>query len=830
MELLKKYMNPIQMKKVRGESMKVPIIGKMKSIQNKFAFPVILLVIMILIASNFNAIKKAKEQYYLNLKEHAISTAELGSATLVNPLWNFNMDAVKDSGESLLDNQSVGYVEIRNSDDKQVFRFAKSDELYKKSSWIYVDKNIIKDNKKIGYIKIGVTRYFEQQYIKEDIIEAGTQIVIMSIILWSMIIAISTYVTKPIKKLKAFAEELSVGNLDSNINIETEDEIGEFAKVFNYMIDKLASIYKQLELVCYDLADKEEELRMRYDDLRISEVALRNSEERYRLALEGVNDAIWEWDLETGDFFASNKLYEITGYDFNGVVSLNEFDKFIYHEDLEVFRRDFRAHIDDNSEFYKSEFRINKSDGSYLWVLSRGKALRDGDGKAIKIAGSISDITIQKEAEEKIKFMAFYDSLTKLPNRTLFMRKLDEEIEWAKRNNSNGAVFFIDLDNFKNINDTLGHNYGDKLLVYLSKKLKRLITSEDIICRLGGDEFLLIHACSDCVEMERYAKKLLDLFDNSFEIDNKEMYVTASIGIAIYPKDGEDSSEILKNADFAMYKAKELGKNRFAFYNESIYMQLERKTNIERILRNSIGNNELMIYYQPQYDANTEEIFGFEALLRLNSIELGFISPAEFIPIAEESRYISEIDLWILKEACLQCKEWMKKGYKFKSISVNVSSVDMQKNNFLENIKKILKETKISPDIIELEITETALMTSIDYNINELNELKKIGIRIALDDFGTGYSSLNYLRSIPINTLKIDKSFIDNITTSKKEESIMNNIIEMAHTMDLKVVAEGVETSNQLKILKEKRCDYIQGYYFSRPLPPEEIEKLLLKR
>lgn len=830
MELLKKYMNPIQMKKVRGESMKVPIIGKMKSIQNKFAFPVILLVIMILIASNFNAIKKAKEQYYLNLKEHAISTAELGSATLVNPLWNFNMDAVKDSGESLLDNQSVGYVEIRNSDDKQVFRFAKSDELYKKSSWIYVDKNIIKDNKKIGYIKIGVTRYFEQQYIKEDIIEAGTQIVIMSIILWSMIIAISTYVTKPIKKLKAFAEELSVGNLDSNINIETEDEIGEFAKVFNYMIDKLASIYKQLELVCYDLADKEEELRMRYDDLRISEVALRNSEERYRLALEGVNDAIWEWDLETGDFFASNKLYEITGYDFNGVVSLNEFDKFIYHEDLEVFRRDFRAHIDENSEFYKSEFRINKSDGSYLWVLSRGKALRDGDGKAIKIAGSISDITIQKEAEEKIKFMAFYDSLTKLPNRTLFMRKLDEEIEWAKRNNSNGAVFFIDLDNFKNINDTLGHNYGDKLLVYLSKKLKRLITSEDIICRLGGDEFLLIHACSDCVEMERYAKKLLDLFDNSFEIDNKEMYVTASIGIAIYPKDGEDSSEILKNADFAMYKAKELGKNRFAFYNESIYMQLERKTNIERILRNSIGNNELMIYYQPQYDANTEEIFGFEALLRLNSIELGFISPAEFIPIAEESRYISEIDLWILKEACLQCKEWMKKGYKFKSISVNVSSVDMQKNNFLENIKKILKETKISPDIIELEITETALMTSIDYNINELNELKKIGIRIALDDFGTGYSSLNYLRSIPINTLKIDKSFIDNITTSKKEESIMNNIIEMAHTMDLKVVAEGVETSNQLKILKEKRCDYIQGYYFSRPLPPEEIEKLLLKR
>lgn len=830
MELLKRYINSIQMKRVGGENMKVPIIGEMKSIQNKFAFPVILLVIIILLASNFNTIKKAREQYYLNLKEHAISTAELGAATLVNPLWNFNMDAVKDSGKSLLDNQSVGYVEIRNSDDKQVFSFIKSDEIYKKSNWIYVDKNIIKDNKKIGYIKIGVTRYYEQQTIKKDIIEAGIQITIMSIILWSMIIAISTYVTKPIKKLKTVAEEVAAGDLDINVNIETKDEIGDFGKVFNYMVNKLGSIYKELEEVCYDLADKEEELIIRYNDLRISEVALRNSEERYRLALEGVNDAIWEWDLETGDFFASNKLYEITGYDFNGIVTLKSFNKFIYYDDLEVFKKDFRNHVDNNSEFYKSEFRINKSDGSYVWVLSRGKALRDEEGKAIKIAGSISDITVQKEAEEKIKFMAFHDSLTKLPNRTLFMKKLDEEIEMAKINNTKGAVFFIDLDNFKNINDTLGHNYGDKLLIYLSRNLKKLADSEDILCRLGGDEFLLIHNYSEIMELEEYAKKLLDLFDKSFEIDNKEMYVTASIGIAIYPKDGEESSAILKNADFAMYKAKELGKNRFAFYDESIYMQLERKTNIERILRNSIENKELIIYYQPQYDTKTEEIFGFEALLRLNSKELGFISPAEFIPIAEETGYISKIDLWILKEACLQCREWMEKGYKFKSISVNVSSVDMQKNNFLESIKNILKETKISPDIIELEITETALMKSIDYNINELNQLMKIGIRIALDDFGTGYSSLNYLRSIPINTLKIDKSFIDNITTSKKEESIMNNIIEMAHTMDLKVVAEGVETRNQLKILKEKRCDYIQGYYFSRALPPEEIEKLLSKR
>jgi EAL domain-containing protein (putative c-di-GMP-specific phosphodiesterase class I) len=275
-----------------------------------------------------------------------------------------------------------------------------------------------------------------------------------------------------------------------------------------------------------------------------------------------------------------------------------------------------------------------------------------------------------------------------------------------------------------------------------------------------------------------------------------------------------------------MYKAKELGKNRFELFDQDMYLKLTRKTQIERILRKAIEEDEFTIHYQPQYDARTNHIFGFEALLRLNSKELGCISPLEFIPIAEEYGYITKIGQWVMKETCKQAAKWIEKGYKFRSVSVNISSVDLQQVDFQKYIEEIINSRGFDPNILELEITESVLMESFDSSIAILRQLLDMGIRIALDDFGTGYSSLSYLRKIPINTLKIDKSFIDNITSNQKEEAIIDNIIEMAHSLELKVVAEGVETKEQLLVLKERKCDYIQGYYFSKPLPADEIEKL----
>jgi len=639
---------------------------------------------------------------------------------------------------------------------------------------------------------------------------------------------ITKKLTKPITELTPLMHAAGNGDFAVKANINTNDEFGELGESFNLMIGKLNSSYEELSSLHEELLATEEELRVQYEELLHNEEAIRNSDERYRLALECANDSIWEWDLVTGEFFASDKLVDITGYKLNNNRNvINLVNNLIHPDDVARAKEDYKNHINKITDVYNSEYRIKTSKGSYVWILSRGKVLRDSEDKAIKLAGSISDISNRKISEDRIKFMAFYDSLTKLPNRTLFMNKLNDQLELVYSKSAKGAVFFIDLDNFKNINDTMGHDYGDKLLVHLAKQFENLIDEKDTICRLGGDEFIILHPYVKESELEYYAKRFLDLFNKTLNIGNKQMFITASIGVALYPKDGTDTNTILKNADSAMYKAKELGKNRFILFDPQMYLKLERKTCIERILRSAIENNELSINYQPQYDAQKNEIFGFEALLRLNSKELGFISPLEFISVAEECGYITKISKWVINESCKQSVKWLNRGYKFKSMSINISSVDIQQSDFLESIKDILKSTGINPNIIELEITETVLMQSLDSSVNILEKLMDMGIRIALDDFGTGYSSLNYLGRIPISTLKIDKSFIDNITSSKKKESMINNIIQMAHSMDLKVVAEGVETKEQLSILKDRDCNYIQGYYFSKPLPESEIEKLL---
>lgn len=633
--------------------------------------------------------------------------------------------------------------------------------------------------------------------------------------------------TNPIIKLRHLMETAGKGDFSVRANINTRDEFGELGNSFNLMIGQLCSNYEELSAVYEELLATEEELRTQYDELQYHEEALRNTEERYKIALEAANDSIWEWDLITGEFFVSDKLIDITGYNLNEKKNLcRNFRKLINPEDFNQTISGFKNHIRNITEIFNAEFRVKNSNGYYVWVLCKGKALRDEKGKAVKIAGSISDISERKVTDEKIKFMAFYDSLTKLPNKTLFVNRLEEQLEMRVNKNTEGAVFFIDLDNFKIINDIMGHNYGDKILIYLAEKFRRLIDEEDTICRVGGDEFILLNPSITESEVEVYAKKILDLFKQSLKVEDRQMNITASIGVALYPKDGMDSTTILRNADAAMYKAKALGKNRVALYDPQIYLDLERKTTIERILRLAIENDELVINYQPQYYSESEEIFGFEALLRLNSKLLGFISPAEFIPIAEECGYITELSLWVLNQACVQSVKWIESGYKFKRMSINISSVDLQQPDFLEKVIHILNTTGINPKIIELEITETVLMQSLEYSISVLDKLRNMGIRIALDDFGTGYSSLNYLRKIPISTLKIDKSFIDNIASSEKEESIIENIIEMAHTMNLKVVAEGVEVNEQFLILKDKKCDYIQGYYFSKPLPSNEIKNL----
>lgn len=427
----------------------------------------------------------------------------------------------------------------------------------------------------------------------------------------------------------------------------------------------------------------------------------------------------------------------------------------------------------------------------------------------------------------QIEKLAYTDTLTGLANRVAFMTRANELF-----NQTGGfimrAILFIDLDNFKNVNDTLGHDYGDLLLQQIAEKLSTLMSEDDLFARTGGDEFLVLrNQVSSQDELDQFASQLIAIAQHPFQLDDEVVHVSMSIGVAIFPQNGLTINELIKNADIAMYSAKQAGKSGYCFFNSSMEDEVNHKNELEEILRNAIQNRELYLVYQPQCDISTGQITGCEALMRLRNGYLGQISPAEFIPIAEESGIIHELGAWALEHACDFNKQLLDAGYGPITMSVNVSLIQLKSPDFVQRVVEILDRTKLPPQYLELEVTESVLMQSMEQNIELINQLRSLGIRIALDDFGTGYSSFNYLTQIPIDTLKMDKSFVDNISTDSKDCYVAETIISLAHKLNISVVAEGVEESDQLRILKENSCDILQGYLFSKPIPDEHYRNLL---
>lgn len=655
-----------------------------------------------------------------------------------------------------------------------------------------------------------------------------TSIVLIVSIFISFRFALS--ISEPITELMAVMKNATKGDLSVKSNFNKRNEFGELSNNFNIMMERLNSNYEELSAVYEELTASEEELRTQYHELQNNEEELKISKEKYNLALEGAKNVIWEWNYETNEFFTSDQWSIITGYDDIDKLDFEYIAKNIIHpDDVEAVIDNLNSHISGEVESYIGDFRIKCRDGNYKWLHIRGKAILNTLGKPVTITGSLTDISERKNAEEKISYMAYFDALTGLPNRVLFMERLNYEMEKAKYDLSEGLILFIDLDNFKNVNDSWGHEYGDMLLELIAEKFQSIKTDNGLICRFAGDEFIVFQPDIKCKEdVIKVANDVSRIFRDAFVIYDKQVYITASIGIAVYPRDGVDATTLLRNADTAMYKAKETGKNKYYFFDKAMYENNTRRTKIENILRNAIKSDELYLNYQPQFNSITGNIVGFEALMRLNSKELGNISPAEFIPIAEETGIILEIGEWCLKKACENNKRWKDMGFNYEYIAVNISTVQLRNIDFLQMVKDILTEVELNPEFLELEITESILMDSLEENIKVLSELRNIGVKIALDDFGTGYSSLNYLRMMPIDTLKIDKSFIDGICLNHKEEAITGSIIQMAHKMELVVVAEGVESEEQLNILKEKKCDKIQGYLLSKPLSEEKVLEILM--
>jgi len=595
---------------------------------------------------------------------------------------------------------------------------------------------------------------------------------------------------------------------------------------------KLLSSYRELEAVHEELAATEEELKQQFEALKIKEDALKVSEERYRLAVEGVDNGIWDWDIENDIVYLSDNSKQIMEVERNeNFISYSYLYKLICNEDIHKFKSALIDYFSGRANYFLSEFRVySDSLREYKWLQARGKAVWNSDGKPVRIAGSLTDITERKKSEERIHFMAYYDSLTCLPNRTHFLDRLNLELARSRRRKQIGALLFLDLDNFKSINDTLGHSFGDTLLENIGILLRKCLREVDLVARLGGDEFIILLPEIDSFDaVISVAERILEAFQKPWMLGEKEFYITTSMGITFYPIDGEDDQTLLKNADTAMYRAKEVGKNTYQLYTSAMNVKVVEKVNLQNSLRHALEHDELMVYYQPQIGIATGEITGVEALVRWNHPIRGVVLPDDFIPFAEESDAIIQIGEIVLEKAMTHNRILQGKGFKPLRVAVNLSVRQFQQKNLVEMITRILNRTGMDPAYLELEITESVAMQNIDFTIETINRLREMGIRISLDDFGTGYSSLNYLKLLPINTLKIDKSFVHDMTENSDEEAIAKAVISLAHSLKVEVTAEGVETEAQLQLLKEYDCDNVQGYLFSEPLPFDELEKLLKK-
>lgn len=568
-------------------------------------------------------------------------------------------------------------------------------------------------------------------------------------------------------------------------------------------------------------------------DRKITEEALRESEERYALASRGANDGLFDWDLKTNAIYYSPRWKSMLGYNESEISNTpNEWLNRIHPDDRVKVEAAIKAHTHGKTPSFKSEHRVLHKDGSYRWMLSRGLAVHDGSPEAYRMAGSITDITERKEAEEQLIFDALHDSLTGLPNRALFMDRLEHAVNREKRHNDYMfAVLFLDIDRFKVLNDSLGHTIGDKLLIAVSRRLGESLRPGDTVARLGGDEFaILLEDIKNREEAITIADRIQEELSLSYNLNGQEVFTTASVGIAFSTTGYDQPENLLRNADIAMYHAKSNGNARSEIFDTGMYTTAVARLQLETDLRQALKQDEFVLHYQPIVSMKTGRITGLEALIRWQHPVRGFIPPSEFIPAAEETGLIVGVGEWVIREACRQTRIWHKKFPVEPplTISVNISSKQLLPN-LLEYMQNVLDETAFEPNSLVLEITESMIMENAELVGPLLMQLKDLNVKLYIDDFGTGYSSLSYLHHFPVDVLKIDRSFVARLGYDGENVEIIKTITTLAHSLNMKVIAEGVETETQLMKLRALNCEYVQGFFFSKPLSPEGIENLLRK-
>jgi len=604
-----------------------------------------------------------------------------------------------------------------------------------------------------------------------------------------------------------------------------------------------------------DLANEVKQLNQNLE-IRVVEKsrALFESEERFNLAMQGANDGLWDWNIEENTAYYSPRWKSMLGYKESEILNTpKEWRSRLHRDDVRKVLSAMRNHMQGITETYESIHRIRHKSGQYLWVLDRGRAVFDQEGNPYRMVGTQVDITFQKNLEQKFKsaniklkheikermlaqnelaHLAKHDPLTELPNRILFYEQLENAIMRAEMEGEAIAVLLVDLDNFKHVNDSLGHPVGDKLLMDVSKRLTAIVNKNYFLSRFGGDEFLVIlEGCSDTFLVDAYAREIIELISRPFYLEDQEIRIGCSIGITLFPDHGKEPNILIRDADIAMYHAKEHGKNTYRYFTNEMNEEISEKARLRNMLHGVLDRQELELFYQPQVDTETGAITGVEALLRWNSEGEGRVGPDKFIPLLEEIGLISEVGKWILRQACTDAVTLRKKGLSDFRMAVNVSPRQFLNTEFVLDVETILYESGLEPESLEIEITENIFLEDLDLVHQTLVSLKDLGVSITLDDFGTGYSSLGYLKRFPINGVKVDKVFINDLVRNKDSRELVMAVIAMAKGLNMKtLVAEGVENESQLELLRKAGCPAYQGYLYSPPLEFTMLEKQIFNK